>query len=908
MTAWAELSPHLDRLLTLPVLDRDRALDEIAANDAALSARLRELLSQRDDASRQGFLSGMAEPQWLAPPALVVGTVLGAWTLHEPIGEGGMGSVWRARRSDGRFEGEAAIKVLKGGAIDATARERFRREGAILARLKHPGIAQLFDAGLTEQGLPYLVLELVHGEPIDRWCDARRLPLTARIELFLQVLEAVAAAHAQLVIHRDLKPSNILVDEHSRVRLLDFGIAQLLPGSDVAQTALTREGAFALTPQYAAPEQAIEAAVLSTATDVYALGVVLHELLTGVHPSGLMGASALAYLRAATEGVEVRASVRVRQASVGRAGPEQRAQARGATPRALERHLHGDLDAIVAKALAKQVERRYTGAGAFAEELQRWQRGEPVLAQRQSRRYRATRFIVRHRWGSAAAVLSLSLLLAGLGATLWQAAEARRERDEARWQAERAFGRSALYSHMLGEMGALDTPLTQREVLDRAAMLVERQFATQPRLAVEMLLPIAGQFHSLGDIGADLKVMNLAARFAAASGEQALIAQVACSTVNTHLALGRPQDAQAALAHARTAMALAPPPVNVQAECLRFEAEWRQHTGRVQEALQLTEQAKALIDKRGDKRWNSYPAILSLLVMLRRESGDVAGAFAAIDQQQALERDAARGSSLGALLSWRARALLLSEGGEVVTAHRELAAAVDRHGIASAPAAVLLTLANLEFRLNDLDGSLRTLDVAERVNRNGGGDFEAPILLLRARTALASGATAQARELMTAARAARNADFRLRGSYTVATVQAELLLAEGDASAARRGAETELRRLTDNALPRHAAIAATATVAARIALTQGDAKAAQAHAHVALDAASRAARDPESSANVGEARLLGAWALQAENRGEEARLLAAQAVSNLERGLGDRHRLVEQAIDVAGAAVPRRTN
>jgi eukaryotic-like serine/threonine-protein kinase len=282
---WAELAPQLDHLLTLPPLERTRHLEQIAANDAVLGARLSRLMEQHEAASREGFLSGVAEPRWVAPP-LSASMSLGAWTLDEPLGEGGMGSVWRARRSDGRFDGEAAVKVLKNGLFDAASRERFRREGAILARLKHPGIAQLYDAGITDGGLPYLVLELVRGERIDSYCDVRRLPPQARIELLLQVLDAVAAAHAQLVIHRDLKPSNILVDEGGRARLLDFGIAHLLPGSDGAQTALTREGAFALTPQYAAPEQASEEA-LSAATDVYALGVVLYELLTGMHPSGL---------------------------------------------------------------------------------------------------------------------------------------------------------------------------------------------------------------------------------------------------------------------------------------------------------------------------------------------------------------------------------------------------------------------------------------------------------------------------------------------------------------------------------------------------------------------------------------------------------------------------------------------
>jgi serine/threonine protein kinase len=252
---WAVLSAHIDELLALPPPQRSRRLDDIAAHDPGTASELRVLLQSHEDASRLGFL---AEPaaSGVLPACAASGDVLAAWTLIEPIGEGGMGSVWRARRSDGRFEGEAAIKLLRSGLFDAATQERFRREGGILARLRHPGIAQLLDAGITSKGQPYLVLELVRGERLDHWCEARSLGVRHRVELFLQVLDAVAAAHGQLVIHRDLKPTNILVDDSGRVKLLDFGIARLLPEPGaIDQTALTLDGALALTPAYAAPEQ-----------------------------------------------------------------------------------------------------------------------------------------------------------------------------------------------------------------------------------------------------------------------------------------------------------------------------------------------------------------------------------------------------------------------------------------------------------------------------------------------------------------------------------------------------------------------------------------------------------------------------------------------------------------------------
>ena len=303
---WTVLGPQLDELLSLSELDQARWLADLAQRDAANASQLRSLLSSRDAASRADFLGGVLAPE-VIPAQAQAGDTLGAWRLESLLGESGMGTVWLAERSDGRFEGRAAIKLLRTGLFDASAQARFRREGAILARLHHPGIAPLLDAGISERGQPYLVLEYVQGERIDAFCTAQALSVRARVTLFLQVLDAVAAAHAQLVIHRDIKPSNILVEPGGRVRLLDFGLARLAD-ADAAQEHLTREGGWALTPEYAAPEQ-FNGGVLSMATDVFALGVLLYELLTGMRPSGLTDPSPLAHLRAALDDRYVLASL-----------------------------------------------------------------------------------------------------------------------------------------------------------------------------------------------------------------------------------------------------------------------------------------------------------------------------------------------------------------------------------------------------------------------------------------------------------------------------------------------------------------------------------------------------------------------------------------------------------------------
>jgi hypothetical protein len=410
---WAILTPQLDELLTLPPLEQARRLDALAANDPATAGQLRALLDARNAASRVDFLGGAAH-SLVATQTEAAGDVLGNWTLVNVIGQGGMGSVWRARRSDGRFEGEAAIKLLRAGFVDNIAQERFRREGAILAKLHHHGIAQLLDAGITERGQPYLVLELIRGERIDRWCEEHSLGLRERIALFAQVLDAVAAAHAQLVIHRDLKPSNILIDESGRVKLLDFGIAQLM--GDDAAPGLTREGVQALTPQYAAPEQ-FSSGPLSVATDVYGLGVVLFELLTGVHPSGLTQGGAMEYMRSASEGGFKLASERC---------PEQR------------KTLRGDLDNIFHKALQAAAAQRYSTVASFAQDLTHYLKYEPVAARPDLLTYRAGKFVRRNLAGVALGVLAFVIGVAGVSATALQARKATLQAERAQEQELRA--------------------------------------------------------------------------------------------------------------------------------------------------------------------------------------------------------------------------------------------------------------------------------------------------------------------------------------------------------------------------------------------------------------------------------------------------------------------------------------
>jgi serine/threonine-protein kinase len=276
---WDSLEPLLDQALDLEPEERNRWLQALSERSPGLAAELMAFLAEEAAADRGGFLADM-------PLANIEGIELGPYRLERQLGQGGMGSVWLARRIDGRFEGVAALKLLNLAIASPALQERFRREGSVLARLDHPGIARLLDAGVSPAGQPYLVLDHVAGIPIDDFVREHGLGIADRISLFFQVLDAVGHAHANLVVHRDLKPSNILVTADGRVKLLDFGIAKLLDAESTGdRTALTLEGGRVFTPRYAAPEQ-VRDEPLTTATDVYALGVLLYVLISGRHPTG----------------------------------------------------------------------------------------------------------------------------------------------------------------------------------------------------------------------------------------------------------------------------------------------------------------------------------------------------------------------------------------------------------------------------------------------------------------------------------------------------------------------------------------------------------------------------------------------------------------------------------------------
>jgi tetratricopeptide (TPR) repeat protein len=518
---WPAINALLDELLGLADGARGERLRQVRHADPALGAELQSLLALATAVEREGFLAGRAEaPPLVASP--LAGRAVGAYTLIEPLGEGGMGAVWLGERRDGRYAGQVAIKFPSLAMLAGSGAERFRREGEVLARLAHAHIARLLDAGIDD-GRPYLVLEYVQGEPIDRWCDARALGVKARVRLFLDVLAAVSHAHANLILHRDLKPSNILVDTDGRVKLLDFGIAKLLDDARPAAeaTALTRAAGRVFTPEYAAPEQRSNAP-LSMATDVYALGVLLFVLLAGEHPRG-------AGAREPAQDADVaRLSERARRTGAGAASR------RASTPPQLARALRGDLDNIVAKCLKPAPAERYANAQALADDLQRWLAHEPVAARADRFGYRAAKFVRRHRFGVAAGALLALAVAGGAAGTFVQAQRAVAEAQAAQMARDRALAARSLAEASSDFMGFLlgsapaGRSFTVAELLQRAEQLAERQYAGEPALRARLLLDIGTQLMQLRDDERGLAVLRKAVDAAAAQPDPGLRAIADC--------------------------------------------------------------------------------------------------------------------------------------------------------------------------------------------------------------------------------------------------------------------------------------------------------------------------------------------------------------------------------------------
>jgi serine/threonine protein kinase len=508
--SWRRVRQILEQALEVAPERRSVYLEEVCAGDQALRREVEALIAA-DQQAGTGFLAGSAVDAstiLTAAEELVslIGTRIGPYQIVEEIGHGGMGTVYRAVRADDQYRKEVAIKVVRGGLGDEFRLHRFLAERQILANLDHANIARLLDGGATEDGRPYVVMEYVEGRPIDEYCDQGKLPVPERLKLFRTVCSAVAYAHQRLVIHRDIKPVNILVTKEGEPKLLDFGIAKILDPEDtgVDQTVTVMR---LMTPEYASPEQ-VRGEPITTASDVYSLGVVLYGLLTGRRPYGSASRVPRDIVQAVIETEPEKPSASVTRAETVTA--QAVSETRDEIPEKLQRRLRGDLDNIVLKALRKEPERRYASVDQFSEDIRRHLEGLPVIARPDTFLYRSGKFVKRHKASVAAAITVLLTLIVGLAITVHETYIARAERAKAeqRFNDVRKLANSLLFEvHDAIQTLPGATP-ARKLIVDRALQYLDA-LAKEAKGDLSLQRELGAAYEKVGDVQGGFRSSNL---------------------------------------------------------------------------------------------------------------------------------------------------------------------------------------------------------------------------------------------------------------------------------------------------------------------------------------------------------------------------------------------------------------
>ena len=509
MTAeeWVKVRGILEQALEIAPEGRPAFLESACSGDRALRQEVDSLIASHERARTDFLELGAFAPAVAggasAAAESLAGKRIGAYQIVEEIGAGGMGSVYRATRADDQYRKQVAIKLVRGGLGDAFRRQRFRAERQILANLDHPNIARLVDGGALEDGQPYVVMEYVQGQPIDQFCDSREWSLSARLRLFRTVCSAVTYAHQHLVIHRDLKPANILVTEAGEPKLLDFGIAKILDADAASGTGnATVTELRLMTPEYASPEQ-VRGEPMTTASDVYSLGVVLYGLLTGQRP--YPGSSRVPHeiAQAVCEAQPEKPSTAIYRADAAASPP------RGNKEK-LRRRLRGDLDNIVLKALRKEPERRYASVEQFSEDIRRHLKGLPVLARPDTFWYRGGKFVNRHKAAVLAAALAIAALLAGMVMTLRETyvARAERARAEQRFNDVRALANSLLFEVHDAIQNLPGSTAARKLIVNRALRYLDA-LATEAKGNLSLHRELAAAYRKVGDVQGGFREANL---------------------------------------------------------------------------------------------------------------------------------------------------------------------------------------------------------------------------------------------------------------------------------------------------------------------------------------------------------------------------------------------------------------
>ena len=911
---WQALRPYIEQALDMSDDERAALLSSIRAQNSELAGQLTSLLEEHKELAKAGFLDGSLTLPASAPG--LAGQVVGPYTLISLLGRGGMGNVWLGERTDGRFERRVAVKFLNVALLGQGGEERFQREGRILGRLSHPNIAELVDAGVSTSGSPYLVLEHVEGDHIDRYCDQNRLDVAARLRLFLDVAAAIAHAHSNLIVHRDLKPSNVLVSKNGQVKLLDFGIAKLLEGDgqDGEATLLTVQGGRAMTPEYAAPEQ-VTGAPVTTATDVYTLGVLLYVLLTGQHPTGRGPRSAADLVKAIVDTEPRRLSDIVTSSQADEETTTGNATRRTTTPEKLRRLLRGDLDTIVAKALKKNPQERYSSVTALNDDLSRYLNHEPIRARPDTFAYRAAKFVRRNRTVVILAALAVVGTAAGVVGTLVQARTARAQRDFAYRQLQNSEAVNDVSSFLLSDAAPSGKPFTVNELLEREYQIVERQHGNDASRA-QLLISIGEQYNTQDENAKSRPILEEAYRISRGLTDRSTRAQASCALGHAISLADDPQRAEVLIEEGLRELPGEPQYSLDRVSCLLHGSAVARNTGDVKQGVARVQQAQRALQQAPFNPEMRKLRVFMDLAEAYREAAEFPHAIAAFEQASveltALGRD--NTETAGTLFNnW---ALALEQTGRPLEAERLFRRAIDISRVDQSEQGISpMLLNNYASALEDLARFDEAAGYAERAYARAqkAGD-EVVInqsLLLRSRLYRAQ------HDVPRAQAALDEVEPRLRkalppGHYAFAAVMADramLELERGDTAKALRLVNQAIDALQATIKAGKAGVNILPLYYQRrglIELQAGRPDAAVADITKALDLFRPSPAPGIFSYRTGRAYLFLARALKAQGKEEETRAAARTAAEHLQSVAGPDHPDTRSARQLAGLDAPYR--
>jgi eukaryotic-like serine/threonine-protein kinase len=901
------VSQLLEVALTLEPSDRASWLEGLQGEDAELRPIIAELLARSDSIDASQFLATLPKldasglPGDGLEPEHAPGDVVGPYQLERELGRGGMGTVWLAERIDKTLKRKVALKLPHQGLGQAQLAQRLARERDILSAFEHPNIARLYDAGVAEDGQPFLALEYVEGLPISRYADEHRLDTRQRLALFIQVCRAVSYAHARLVLHRDLKPSNILVTENGEVRLLDFGVAKLLQEGSTAETELTRIGGRALTPEYASPEQ-ISGQPLTTASDIYSLGVVLYEMVCGQRPYKPKRDS----MGALEEAVLTADAPRPSRLVTGE----------------LRRAVTGDVDTIILKMLEKSPNARFPTVNAIVDDIQRHLNGEPVLARPTSAWYRGRKFMRRHRVLVAATAAVVGAVFLGAAGALWEArlAKIQAKRAEANAAEARFTARVARASHeFLSQIfsdamrGGESTAMRGR--LDRAREVLRRVYADEPIVHANLLLELAGRYAEIGLNDREDEVMTEFRSLAEKTGDASLRATQECIDGYDAVMSG---DNGAARPHVERGLALMDsaqtPLMDADFECLRADAMLSMSTGDSAHAVAQMKKLLRRLEADGLSKTRLYMSSLNSLGYVYSLGGQYAEALDLSRREEMLHETLGSDQTLGAYVGRSSEALLLFGLGRISEAtamedgiQTDFRAANEDGKV---PPAYLLGFATHLAFANDLSRAETGIEEAMRhFDASGppGGAIAshlslADALLRAGRVEEAAAQMVKATTLMGTSKPSPQA--RIRAD--------RLQLALAEFRQDRPAVKRELDALNADfplipsparqpPIPKVEVLEAQLE-AARVLLAEGDLEGATRHATEALNLAQSAVLPGKGSAWVGAATLLMGRVDLTAGRSEQARSRGREASKEFSDTLPETHPLRVAAEQLAASA------